>query len=234
MDEATSALDRRIRTEGLRQRHEYLNDRTVFLITCLSTIRQADMIVMLHEGVVVEVGTHDELMSRRGRCNLYRTREFLMRMNPQKFGLFNRATTSWSPYHATCFAISIPLLLRTPLIPTVSTSQFQQGRFWMRTVTWTLVGSGVFSVAWLALARTEEIVVAPGQLSSGFSTRDPDALRGVTDQIMVKEGDLVKAGQVLMKLDTKPAKNSITVWRRQSTKQEQLMLKQEENATQYR
>ena len=40
-------------------------------------------------------------------------------------------------------------------------SVLQQGRFWMKTVTWTLIGTTVFGVAWLALARTEEIVVAP-------------------------------------------------------------------------
>ena len=43
-------------------------------------------------------------------------------------------------------------------------SVLQQSRFWMRTVTWTLIGTTVFGVAWLALARTEEIVVATGKL----------------------------------------------------------------------
>ena len=42
---------------------------------------------------------------------------------------------------------------------TFDESILQQSRFWMRTVTWTLIGSSVFAVAWLALARTEEIVV---------------------------------------------------------------------------
>ena len=77
MDEATSALDYESEQKVCDNLCEYLNDRTVFLITHrLSTIRQADMIVMLHEGVVVEVGTHDELMSRRGRYyGLYRQQE---------------------------------------------------------------------------------------------------------------------------------------------------------------
>ena len=30
-------------------------------------------------------------------------------------------------------------------------SILQQGRFWIRTVTWTLVGSSMFALAWLAL-----------------------------------------------------------------------------------
>ena len=57
MDEAKRPRLRK-RKEGLRQLFGNLNDRTVFFITHrLSTIRQADMIVMLHEGAVVEVGT---------------------------------------------------------------------------------------------------------------------------------------------------------------------------------
>ena len=46
---------------------------------------------------------------------------------------------------------------------TYDESVLQQGRFWMRTVTWSLIGTTVFGFAWLALARTEEIVVAAGQ-----------------------------------------------------------------------
>jgi ATP-binding cassette subfamily B protein len=49
----------------------------VFFITHrLSTIRRADLIVMMHEGAVVEIGSHDELIDRRGRYYaLYRQQE---------------------------------------------------------------------------------------------------------------------------------------------------------------
>ena len=68
MDEATSALDYETERKVCENLFSSLNDRTVFFITHrLSTIRQADMILMLHEGAVAEVGTHDELMNRRGR-----------------------------------------------------------------------------------------------------------------------------------------------------------------------
>ena len=50
---------------------------TVFFITHrLTTIRRAQLIVMLHEGAVVETGTHAELMERRGSYYaLYRQQE---------------------------------------------------------------------------------------------------------------------------------------------------------------
>jgi len=40
----------------------------------------------------------------------------------------------------------------------------QQSRFWARGITWALMGVTAFALGWLALAKTEEIVTAPGKL----------------------------------------------------------------------
>jgi ATP-binding cassette subfamily B protein len=77
MDEATSALDYETERKVCDNLHEKLTDQTVFFITHrLSTIRQADVIVMMHQGAVVEIGTHDDLMKHKGRYfALYRQQE---------------------------------------------------------------------------------------------------------------------------------------------------------------
>jgi ATP-binding cassette subfamily B protein len=77
LDEATSALDYDTERRVCDNLVDNLKHCTVFFITHrLSTIRRADLIVMLHEGAVVETGTHDELMERRGRYYaLYRQQE---------------------------------------------------------------------------------------------------------------------------------------------------------------
>ena len=115
-------------------------------------------------------------------------------------------------------------------VETYDESILQQGRFWMRTVTWTLIGTTVFGVGWLALARTEEIVVAPGQLEPIGSVQDIQMpVGGVADQILVQEGDRVKAGQVLMRLDTEASeeqRNSLE--KTIKLKKEQLRLKDQE------
>jgi len=115
-------------------------------------------------------------------------------------------------------------------LETYDESILQQGRFWMRTVTWTLIGTTVFGVGWLALARTEEIVVAPGQLEPIGSVQDIQMpVGGVADQILVKEGDRVKAGQVLMKLDTEASEEQLNSLEKTiKLKKEQLTLKEEE------
>ena len=77
LDEATSALDYDTERRVCDNLVDNLKHCTVFFITHrLSTIRRADLIVMLHEGAVVETGTHDELIERRGRYYaLYRQQE---------------------------------------------------------------------------------------------------------------------------------------------------------------
>ncbi len=68
LDEATSALDYDTERRVCDNLLDNLDHCTVFFITHrLSTIRRAELIVMMHEGAIVETGTHDELIERRGR-----------------------------------------------------------------------------------------------------------------------------------------------------------------------
>ena len=67
LDEATSALDSE--SEALVQTalQNLMRDRTVFVIAHrLSTVRRADRIVVLENGIVADQGSHEELMSRLG------------------------------------------------------------------------------------------------------------------------------------------------------------------------
>lgn len=68
MDEATSALDYDSERRVCLNLADEFRGRTVFFITHrLSTIRNADLIIMMDKGSVVEQGTHDELMALKGR-----------------------------------------------------------------------------------------------------------------------------------------------------------------------
>jgi ABC-type multidrug transport system fused ATPase/permease subunit len=65
LDEPTSALDAENERAVLDALARLMKDRTTLIIAHrLSTIRAADRIIVLHEGAVVEEGTHSELLAR--------------------------------------------------------------------------------------------------------------------------------------------------------------------------
>ncbi|MFN3360960.1 MAG: peptidase domain-containing ABC transporter [Pseudanabaenaceae cyanobacterium] len=68
LDEATSALDYDSERQVCNNLAEACAGRTVLFITHrLNTIKNADMIIMMDQGAIVEMGTHRELMQMRGR-----------------------------------------------------------------------------------------------------------------------------------------------------------------------
>jgi len=106
----------------------------------------------------------------------------------------------------------------------------QQSRFWARGISWALMAVTGFALGWLALAKTEEIVTAPGKLEPLGVVKDVQMpVGGVVDQVLVKEGDRVKKGQLLLKLDTEATQDrKASVEKTIQFKEQQLSLKQEE------
>jgi len=67
LDEPTAALDARAESQLFERMHELLDGRSVVLISHrFSSVRTADRIYVMHDGRVVEHGSHDELMAADG------------------------------------------------------------------------------------------------------------------------------------------------------------------------
>ena len=71
LDEATSALDNKSEAVVQKAIENLMHDKTVFVVAHrLSTIRHASKIVVINQGEIVEVGTHDELV--KTECGAYK------------------------------------------------------------------------------------------------------------------------------------------------------------------
>lgn len=67
LDEATSALDNKSEAIVQQAIDNLMQDRTVFVIAHrLSTVQNADKIIVINEGQIVEQGSHDELIAEQG------------------------------------------------------------------------------------------------------------------------------------------------------------------------
>jgi ATP-binding cassette subfamily B protein len=67
LDEATSSVDTRTEVHIQHAMQRLLKNRTSFVVAHrLSTIRDADKIIVMNEGSIVETGNHDELMAKNG------------------------------------------------------------------------------------------------------------------------------------------------------------------------
>ena len=75
LDEATSNVDTRTEKAIQAAMHLIMQDRTSIIITHrLSTIRDADLIVVMDQGRIIESGSHKELLAQRGKYyELYMT-----------------------------------------------------------------------------------------------------------------------------------------------------------------
>lgn len=103
----------------------------------------------------------------------------------------------------------------------------QQSRLLARSLVWVLLGTTGMALAWLALAKTEEVVVAPGKLQPVGDVKIVQMpVGGVLDEILVSDGQRVKKGQLLLRLDNEASiDREISTRQGISAKKQQLQLK---------
>ena len=67
LDEATSSIDTRTEMKIQHAFATLMRGRTSFIVAHrLSTIREADVILVMRDGNIIEQGTHDELLAKNG------------------------------------------------------------------------------------------------------------------------------------------------------------------------
>tara|TARA_B100000674_G_scaffold483848_1_gene488348 strand:+ start:12150 stop:13382 length:1233 start_codon:yes stop_codon:yes gene_type:complete len=106
----------------------------------------------------------------------------------------------------------------------------KQSPIWMQSTLVGLMVSASFGIVWLSIAKTEEIVTVTGKLEPQGSVQEIQMpLGGIASEILVKEGDSVLAGQIVMRLDAETAQKRVdSLKESQKLKTHQLELKQQE------
>ncbi|HPY98264.1 MAG TPA: ABC transporter ATP-binding protein [Clostridia bacterium] len=87
LDEATSSVDTQTEKAVQRAISKVLYNRTSFVVAHrLSTIREADRILVIDKGKVIEQGSHEELMKLKGHYHNLYTSQFIDDSNKDLFG----------------------------------------------------------------------------------------------------------------------------------------------------
>ena len=90
--------------------------------------------------------------------------------------------------------------------PNAHSMIMRQPHLWSRGILWTIMLVAVLSLIWAVFAHMDEVVHATGKLEPKGSALDVQSpVQGVISEVLVKEGDVVKTGQILVKLDPKVA-----------------------------
>lgn len=67
LDEATSSIDTRTEVKIQDAFSKMMEGRTTFIVAHrLSTIKEADVILVMKDGKIIEQGNHEELLEKRG------------------------------------------------------------------------------------------------------------------------------------------------------------------------
>ena len=100
----------------------------------------------------------------------------------------------------------------------------------VRVVVWILMGTTAFAVGWLAFAKTDEVVMAPGKLEPIGDVKTVQMPQGgVLKEMLVKEGERVSKGEVLMRLDSEASvERESGLQTSIAAKRQELVLKQTE------
>ena len=91
----------------------------------------------------------------------------------------------------------------------------QQSPIWSRVIIWSIVGVTAAAVTWANVFKIEEAIPAQGQLEPKGAVKEVQPpVTGVVKEILVKDGEAVKKGDVLIRLDPKAPQSELAASQR--------------------
>ena len=104
----------------------------------------------------------------------------------------------------------------------------QQSSIWVKTTILSIMGTTIFGIGWLSIAKTDEVVIVSGKLEPLGSVQEIQMPRGgIASAILVEDGEEVTKGQVVMRLDAEAIQQRLkSLKESEKLKKRQLQLKQ--------
>jgi multidrug efflux pump subunit AcrA (membrane-fusion protein) len=95
----------------------------------------------------------------------------------------------------------------------------RQSHHWSRSILWAIMGVTTFGLIWASVAKIEQAVPAQGKLEPQDAVKEVQSpVGGVVKEIKVRDGDLVKKGEVLLRLDPTTANAELSSLKKIRTK----------------
>ena len=158
-------------------------------------------LIVIKKNIKRSIQYLNEIKKSKLKYDFYKLNNFIQFINlksNKKYLKFN-----FKKFNINCISDSLQEKIEKLFNSNNKDLSLKQSNIWMKSITGGLLSGTIFGIAWLCIAKTEEIIIVTGKLEPSGGVMDIQIpFQGVAKDILIKEGQFVEKDQVLINLDT--------------------------------